>query len=261
MNKFLYIGILLSLAFFSCRKVIDLKLKDSEPQFVLKGEVNAGDSVHVVSITKSVSFNASNVFPGVTGANVILSDNIGNSETLTDLGNGKYTTVNFMAVPGRTYTLTVTAEGTTFVSVSTIPQTVPLTDVEFLPTSFFGDTGFILVPKFVDPFGVKNFYRFNFFNPDNEEEDAGFVISDDGFSDGQENQQPFFGSWTPQSGDTVVYRMWGIDENVFKYYFSFDQNTNGNSGAPANPVSNWSNNALGYFTAQNFQSIVVVAPN
>ncbi len=259
MKKILFVGFLCSIGLFSCRKVIDLELKDSEPQFVLKGEVNAGDSVHTLLITKSVAFDQANVFPGVVGATVVLTDNLGNTETLVDMGNGEYKTTNFPAINGRSYTFTVTSEGKTFESTSTIPGLVTLTDLDFLPSNFFGDTGFIIIPKFLDPAGVKNSYLFYFYNASSPEDNSGFIISNDDFADGKLNQQPFFGNWSPKLGDTVVYNMWGIDEDVYKYYFSFEQNTSGNSGAPANPVSNWSNNALGYFTAQSPQTFVKVA--
>ena len=260
MRKVLFIALLVSLGTVSCRKVIDLELKDSDPQIVLKGEVNDGEIVHTLSITKSVAFNQDNVFPGVVGASVVLTDNVGNSETLVDLGNGNYETVNLLAVAGRTYTFTVIAEGETYIASSTIPGIVPLIGLAFLPTSFFGDTGVIIVPKFLDPVGIKNSYLFYFYNPSNPEENSDFIISNDDFADGQLNQQPFFGNWTPKSGDSVVYLMWGIDTPVYEYYYSFDINTSGNSGAPANPVSNWSNNALGYFTAQNLQTYSALVP-
>ena len=258
MKKILFVGLFGSIGLFSCRKVIDLKLKDSEPQYVLKGEVNAGDSIHTLSITKSVAFDQANEFPGVTGAIVVLTDNLGNTETLVSVGDGNYETSNFMAVHGRSYTFSVSVDGKTFESTSTIPGLVTLTDLEFVPSNFFGDTGYIVTPKFLDPAGVKNSYLFYFFNASNPADNSGFIISNDDFSDGKVNQQPFFGDWSPKLGDTLVYKMWGIDENVYKYYFSFDQNTSGNSGAPANPVSNWSNNALGYFTAQSPQTFVKV---
>lgn len=260
MKKLIIFSFLFSLTLFSCRKVIDLELKDSEPQYVIKGVVSAGDSVHTVRITQSVAFDQSNVFPDVTGAVVVLKDNLGNTETLTDLGNGNYATVNFPAVAGRIYTLTVTVAGKNFEAVSTIPGDVTLLDLDFLPSNFFGDTGNIIVPKFNDPGGVRNYYLFNFYNLNDPLESSGNIISSDDFSDGQLNQQPFFGAYSPDSGDSVVYQMWGIDEKIYKYYFSFDQNTNGNSGAPANPVTNWNNGALGYFSAQNPSVLMKVAP-
>jgi hypothetical protein len=258
MKKIIVITSIIALALASCRKVIDLKLNNSEAQYVLKGEVNEGEIVHTLTITKTVAFDEDNVFPGVSGANVVLSDDQGNSETLVDLGNGNYETVNFLGVEGRIYTFSVTVDGKSFESKSTIPVIVPLTGLEFIPVSFFGQTGYAIVPKFLDQAGVKNSYLFYYYKKDSVDVNSGYIISNDDFADGKLNEQPFFGDYGPSLGDTVIYKMWGIDENVYKYYFSFDQNTSGNSGAPANPVSNWTNNALGYFTAQNFQSLEVV---
>ncbi len=260
MRKYLYIVIALTFAAVSCTKVIDLDLKESGAQIVLRADVTEGEMVHTLSITKSVGFDEDNVFPGVVGANVTLSDDQGNVTTLVDVGGGNYETTNYLAEAGRTYTYTVIAEGQTYESSCKIADIVPLTDVAFLPSNFFGDTGFIMVPKFVDPAGIKNSYLFYFYNANDPEENSDFIISNDDFADGQLNEQPFFGDYTPQAGDTVNYQMYGIDEAVYTYFFSFEQNTSGNSGAPANPVSNWSNNALGYFSAHNFQEIQVIAP-
>ncbi|MDB0063157.1 DUF4249 domain-containing protein [Crocinitomicaceae bacterium] len=260
MNKVLILTALFLIGTVSCTKVIDLELKESDSQIVLKGEVNSGELIHSLSITKSIAFNQDNVFPGLTGATVTLTDNQGNSETLVDLGDGNYKTVNFLAAAGRTYTFNVVAEGETFVSSSTIPALVPLLGIDFIPSSFFGSTGNIIVPKFLDPAGIKNSYIFYYYNADSLDQNSGYIFANDNFADGQLNQQPFFGNWSPESGDSVIYEMYGIDTPVFVYYFSFEQNTSGNSGAPANPVSNWSNNALGYFTAQNFQSFSALVP-
>ncbi len=52
MKNILFILLAAAVTLVSCRKVIDLDLKETDPQFVLKGEVNAGDSVHTLNITK-----------------------------------------------------------------------------------------------------------------------------------------------------------------------------------------------------------------
>jgi hypothetical protein len=50
--------------------------------------------------------------------------------------------------------------------------------------------------------------------------------------------------------DTVQMELDAIDRPVYDYFYTLNQSTlNGQSAAPANPVSNFSNNALGYFCA------------
>jgi|TARA_R110000737_G_scaffold225069_1_gene239904 hypothetical protein len=261
MNKNILLFAIFALIFTSCQKVIDLKLKSSETKYVLKGEVVAGDSTHYLSITTTIPFDQPNAFPGVSGAIVTLSDDLGNSTAMVDAGQGDYFAYNFLAVEGRTYTMTVVIEGETIESTCTMPFTVPLFGAVALPSSFFGLEGNLIVPGFQDPAEYVNYYRFRYFEKDSMDiNDSGDIISDDGVSNGQINQQPFIGGYFPLSGDTVIYRMYGIPESVYTFYFSKQTNTNSGSGSPANPISNWSGDVLGYFTAHNVQEIELVIP-
>lgn len=252
--------VLFAILFTSCEKVIDLKLTSSETKYVLKGEVLAGDSTHYLSITTTVPFDESNSFPGVSTANVMLTDNLGNSTIMSNVGGGNYRAQNYLAYEGRTYTIKVIIGDKTIESSCLIPYTVSLLGAVAFPSSFFGLQGNLIVPGFQDPIEYKNFYKFRFFEKDSLENDSGDIIADDVISNGQINTQPFIGNYFPISGDTVIYRMYGIDESVHTFFFSKQTNTNSGSGSPANPISNWSGDVLGYFTAHNLQQIQLVIP-
>ncbi len=260
MYKILIISFLFSFALGSCTKVIDLDLNSSETKYVLKGEVISGDSTHHLSITTTIPFDEPNVFPGISDAVVTLSDDFGNSAAMLHIGNGVYEAQNFLAFDGRTYTMTAEIGDKTFSSTVTIPYVVPLLGATIIESSFFGQTGNLIVPTFQDPAQYTNYYKFRYYEKDSLDNDSGEILSDDEFSNGQFNQQPFIGNYLPASGDTVVYKMWGIAQSVYKFLYSKDVNTSPNSGAPANPVSNWSGDALGYFTAHNLQQIQIVIP-
>lgn len=248
---------------FSCTKEIDLKLKNTEPQYVITGVVQAGDSVHYVSITQTVDFDQSNEFPKVSGAEVILSDGVGNSVALGEVSPGIYATVNFMAFEERTYTLSVKHDGKSFEAICAMPKLVPLDDVELLPNNFFGQKGFIMVPKYTDPADKINFYAFEYESQmvdEEKERRSSLILRDDEITNGNTNEQPLFEGFSLGFGDTVLLTMYGIAEPIYTFYFSKEQNTNPNSGAPANPVSNWSNGALGYFSARTIQKKLVIVP-
>jgi hypothetical protein len=259
MTKYLIL-LVATLAFVSCRKEIDLKLKSSEPQYVMKGLVEAGDSVHYVEITKTVAFDQLNEFPTVSGAVVTLKDNLGNSEVLLETTPGRYETLNFMAFEERSYTMEISHDGNNFVASCAIPKKVPLQGVDFIPNQFFGAEGLLVVPKYQDPTDAKNFYIFNYRDVNDVKRKTGTILREDGNTNGQVNQQPLFEGFSLQPGDTISFKMYGIAETTYVYYFSKAQNTNPNSGAPANPVTNWNNDALGYFMARNQQSLEFIIP-
>ncbi|MCT4562348.1 MAG: DUF4249 domain-containing protein [Crocinitomicaceae bacterium] len=244
----------------ACQKEIDLQLKDADPQYVIRAEVLANDSVHTVVVTKSVRFDQSNEFPTVSGAEIVLSDNFGNSTTLLEVAPGEYKTVDFKAFEGREYTVVVKHEGNTFTAKCPMPFQVQLDSLAYIPNEFFGETGFLIVPLYQDPADVTNFYSFKYRNFHFPELETGLILRDDEVTNGQVSQQPLFEGFTVDSGDTIVLEMANISNVMYKYYFSKEANLNPNSGAPANPVTNWDNNALGYFTARTLSRSTVIIP-
>ncbi len=268
-TNYLFVSIFAIVAvgiFSSCTKVITLDLKNSDPLYVVEGEVNKGELIHSVNITKSVKFSEVNNFPAVSGALVVLSDNAGNSEVLSEVSPGKYSSSSILGVEGRAYTLSVKIEGKEFVATSTVPQQVNLDYLYFLEGGFGGAGEKVPVPIRQDPAGISNFYRFNMsvsrFEENNGwENDSTILIQDDAFSDGLISQQPLFGSlgfFMPN--DTCKLTMMCVDKNVYKYFYSLSLNSPNGAATPANPVSNFSGGCLGYFTAQTKQTVTVIVP-
>lgn len=268
MKKLLYL-LTFSLLLFSCQKVIDLKLDDKSGNYVIEGIVNKGDSVHIVKISKSVAFSTNNVFPAVTGAIVTLTDNNGNTTTLTDNGDGTYQTTNYKVTEGTSYTLTVIIDGKTYTASSTMPNQVNLDGIQFIPDSF-ADSAKTPIPLKLDPAGIPNYYMFDFYlkrlNPKKDWQkgwvrDSSILITDDTYSDGIVSLQPLFVSQRNiMPGDSIRLSMMCIDKNIYKYFFTLFQNGPGGAATPANPVTNFSGGCLGYFTAQTKQTILVEVP-
>ncbi|STC94109.1 DUF4249 domain-containing protein [Chryseobacterium carnipullorum] len=98
----------------------------------------------------------------MTGAQVVLSDNTGQTETLQYVGDGKYKTTNFTGVTGRTYTLKIQAEGKQYTAQSSMPEVV---NFGWTYTGFFTFGERLLIPFFLfftDPIALGNRYLFNF---------------------------------------------------------------------------------------------------
>lgn len=240
----------------SCEKVIDVDLNSEDPQVVIEANFTAGETTHRVSVTQTLNFDQEAPYPAINNATVTVTDNLGNSQVLTFVGNGIYETTAYPVIEGRTYTLTVIAGGESYVASSTVPGLVEIDTltVQYFP---FGPDGFnSLIPIRTDPAGVSNYYQFDLYR--NGDRVSGIYLQDDQFTDGIVVEQPIFDNdGEYESGDTALVEMYGIDRPVYDYFFALLQNE---TATPANPTSNFSGGCLGYFSARSKHTATVIIP-
>ncbi|WP_267406501.1 MULTISPECIES: DUF4249 domain-containing protein [unclassified Chryseobacterium] len=242
----------------SCEKEIDLDLKDQSGQIVIEGNVTDQAGPYFVKITKSVAFTEANQYPVIADAEVILSDNSGQTETLQYVGNGTYQTSTFVGQPGNIYTLKITAEGQQYTAQSTMPDAVDFEDLEQDSFAVGGETSYTLLPVFTDPPALGNRYLFSYTVNNNPKKF--FSEFSDNVNNGMPNQRPLILPNDDEEvddikvvvGDTIHVEMQCIDQSVYTYYSALLQLSGGGPGGgvtPTNPPSNISNGALGYFSA------------
>jgi hypothetical protein len=251
-------GMLVAVA--ACKKVVSVELRDAPSQLVIEGEVTNGGTPQV-KISRSVPFSASNSYPPVSGAVVMVTDsNNGLVAVLKETEAGMYTTKMYSGVSGHAYRMSVTVGGQTYAARSVMPRQVSLDSVTFaMNTDINNHKDINAVVNFQDPPGEVNYYQF-------AESKGGRLIPDvfvfeDRLSDGRYIEQPLFNDSTYlQRGDQLMVTMNCVDRNVYQYFYSLSGVT-GNNGfqtaTPANPVSNISNGALGYFSAHTTQRVIV----
>lgn len=239
----------------SCTKVINVNLNSAAPEIVIEGNVNDGPGPYQVKLTQTVNFSDPNFFPPVTGATVQITDvTAGYTDSLTEGVPGTYTTNNLLrGVPGHQYQLYVLSNGQTYTASSTMPLPVTLDSVSFYSSSIFGETRTNAVVNYQDPAGIANYYTYTEYVNDRQI-DRTFVFSDR-LSDGKYVHVQLFNDSTINPGDKVKVEMHCVDNPVWQYFNTLGQAKGNNSQSitPANPVSNISNNALGYFSAQTIQ--------
>lgn len=262
MKNLLYLLILVGLV--ACRKEISIDLNDSDVKLVIQAEIN-NQNQSWVKLNKTLNFSASNNFPTVNNATVTIADNAGNSIVLTHSSAGVYESNNLAGLAGRTYTLTVQAEGKTYTAQSIMPALVNLDTAVFISGQFgppTADTSFTVLPIFLDPATFGNSYRF--VQTLNGEKDPAFLVANDNIDNGGYNQRPIFSfDFLPKRGDTLILEMQCIDKAVYDYYNSLNQAAGegpGGGATPANPVSNLQGGALGYFSAYSSQTKTYVVP-
>jgi hypothetical protein len=219
-----------------------------------------------VSITSTVNFSDSNVFPGISGASVIISNQFGLRDSLTESSPGIYTSHPYwVGQPGYLYTLDVQLEGKPYQAVSIMPLPVPLDSVGFFFDNNRGKNTIIEpIPYFQDPPGIKNYYQFT--QAINGHPVNKIFIFSDQFSDGKYIHEPLFDDTTytrMKPGDIVDLSMFCIDSASYGYLNTLQQVT-GNTGfqsvTPANPNTNLSGGALGYFSAHTSETKTTSVP-
>ncbi len=258
--------IAISALLFSCQKVIDVDLNSTNPKTVIEANYTAEDSTVRVKITLTSNYFDNNPSPVIDGATVIVTDATGTPQTLNPLGNGEYELSSYVPVFNSTYTLTTTISGTTYTAKSTLPSPTPLKPINYEYVSgFFGNNGgYVCYLNYNDPVDTTNFFIAVLSENGGERGQVNEItLTDDRLTDGNSISRPLFGPNNLfQLGDTIEIELRAIDENIFNYYVELQSIAGGNGGqsaAPANPESNWDNDALGYFNAySNSRESVII---
>ena len=261
MKKYKYLPIFvllvgLSIFFSSCEKVIEIDLNSKEPQIFIEGNITNLQGPYTVIITQTVNFNDVNNFPPVSGATVTISDNIGNSETLTETSSGVYVTSTIQGVCNRNYTLKVLSNDKEYIATSYMHAPVNIDTLTIVTETTHNGSKKTISVGFTDPEGISNYYRF--IKTINNISQTTIYVEDDLLQDGNAISHPLLSKYQDETsikyGDDVVISLQVIDKDVYDYFRTLSQLSGGSglinqSTSPANPISNFNNGALGYFNA------------
>lgn len=252
--------ICLSVLTMGCQKVINIDLNSASPTIVIVGNINDQPGPYTVTLSQTVNFSDPNSFPPVSGASVTITDNTGIQDTLVETSPGTYKTRKTIGASGRTYTLNVVSKGQTYTASSTMPQVVPFDTLRVIRQVFFKDTAIFPQAGFQDPATGSNYYRFIVTRNDSLSPHI-FVLSDE-YSSGLYISYPLRSDTSLAYGDSVKVEMQCIDKGTYQYLSTFYvASGSAVNVTPANPVSSFSNNALGYFSAHTSRYKSVKVPN
>ena len=252
---------LISLFTLSCTKVISLKLGNDSGKLVIEGNITDVAGPQYVKLSRNVPFTGPNVYPPVTGAAVMISDDKGNTFPFTEGPAGTYSTSSVTGLSGAAYKMTVGVNGTIYTASSVMPAAVALDTLTTKANDFnHGKNRREITVHLQDPAHVANQYRFLMFVNGAQVNDT-FAYNDD-FFDGRdlsidlvETDVDIF------PGDTVRVEMQCIDKPVYTYWFALMQQSVNNPGggvAPSNPPSNIVPACLGYFSAHTTQTKTII---
>jgi len=250
---------IITILFTSCEKTVDLKYKSNSSKIIIEGNINNDPGPYFIKITKSISLTNTGSYPTIDNAIVTISDNAGNNETLIAQGNGLYRTSTLTGVSGRTYTLTVNAEGQSYAAQSTMPHQVRFDSVKAEKTTFGGDVEYNIIPVYTDPVAKGNNYRFELII-NNKLLRKQFLQNDDvtnGITNTERLEEIDDYDLEPKPGDSLSIKMQCIDAKVYLYYKTLaliGDDGPGGGTTPNNPPNNFTNGALGIFSAHTTQT-------
>jgi hypothetical protein len=240
--------------FSACTKTIVIDIKDVDKKLVVDAEIGNHATECVVKLSKSISYANDNTFPGFSGATVTISDQLGNTFQLPEAANGIYKNDTVVGVPGNTYSLKIIAEGKTYTSICKMPMPITIDSIDNSIEKIFGKDIKVVRAFYNDDGTVANYYRY--FKTINGARKGQSEVNDDVFQSGI-TAAIRLGSQGPTGEDSISFvignlfgvTLQNVDKAVYTYFNSKAQNTNGQSGAPANPETNIVGGALGYFNA------------
>lgn len=235
----------------SCRKVIEIDLKGSDSQIVIEGNITNEAGPYKVKITKTVNLNASNSFPAITNAKVIIRDNTGIIDTLSQPIPGEYQTSKTIGKPGNTYNLTVLIDGKSYNSMAKMPSFIPIDSMYLADNPFDVGSKLKTVPVTIltDKAGESNYFRIvEYWN--NKKSIIINVLDDKFLADGQKVEIPNYGNTDERFvNDSVKVEIQCLDKAMYEYYLSIPIS---GGPVPANPNSNISGGCFGYFSVHAF---------
>lgn len=263
--KILFISIAALVA--SCEDVIEVDLDSIDPKLVIEGSITDANNNCEIRLSMTSDYFSSDSIPMVTGASVLVSDFQGNVYQFEEMSPGLYLSDDLRGIENAEYQLEVNSEGKEYTAYVKMPQKVEIGGLSQIETPEYMEFtgGYLVNTHLFDPEGSKDFYRIKVYRIHDPNKGINILnVFDDAFVDGKEivmqwDKEQFF----PQ--DTVIVELQSLDESTYTYYANLlslaESGFIGNAN-PANPETNISNDALGYFGAYTVsRDTIVISSN
>ena len=267
---------ILAIFFSSCEDVIDVKLNEENLNLLAVEAYITTLDEPTVFVYRTLKVNLDEDYPGVSGAEVVISDDATPSKQITlveDASRKGFYQVpqngSFLGVAGREYTLTIKTQETTLIAKDKLNAVEPIDSIQVVP-SMRGGKRFLGVFTYgLEPEGIGNYYKWDVYINDTLLHEANLMaIASDEFVDGNyitglEVYTDFHDLTKPEDRklklkNTVYVKHTSISQFAYNFYFQmFNQSGTGSlfSVPPANIKSNFTSSdgklVLGIFAARD----------
>ena len=264
MKSYLIIIPMLSLLTTACTEVIDIEVEDADKRLVIEATLTNTLLNNQVVLSQSAALYEAGTYTRISHAEVQIIDEQGQPTLFSESEPGVYTSPGFMGVPNQQYTLQVSHKSESYLGVSRLynPVTIDSVSLDFRAATPVLEAGYVPTVYFSSDRAREDTYlrfllfvngeplnQYDLYNGNQPRGEAGSIIL-------------FRSSFS--SGDTLTILAASIDQAVYNYYYQLAELTGNGMGpaaaAPANPTTNLSNDALGYFGALGISSKEVIIP-
>lgn len=267
---FLFVSIVLLVG---CQEEIDIKLKSSDYKTVIEAKYSSLAQGIIVTITKNATYFGNDSLKAITGATIKLT--IGDTSiSLQPIGNGLYASQISPKYLNKTYTLNVQADGQNYQAVSTMPAKVKIDSI-----SVEQSTGIMARASGMSKDSTYN-YTVNVYMKDPSGPNYYKIIlykNGERITEDPESSEQIFDDALLKSNTTIkmplivklkgneiiTAELMSIDKASYDYYVSLLTTimaAGGSFSVPENPITNFNNDALGYFSAYSSDTASAKAP-
>lgn len=249
---------------FSCTEKIDIELDSTYERIVIEGYLTDEYKPHQVKITKSADYFSNKPADPITGADVVISDGTLNFN-LTETEPGIYQTDPIIGMPGKTYSLDINIDGTTYTASSYMYSCPPIDSIGF--RKHREDSEFTAIGIYAqEPGDEINHYAWKAYRNDTLVTDTlrEVYFSDDVFINGSYINGVDVQFIEAGFNDTITLEMLSITKDYYDYILKVMLETDWNGGPfdgpPANFYGNISNDALGFFAVYSIERKTAIIP-
>ncbi|HBL77843.1 MAG: hypothetical protein A2W90_01950 [Bacteroidetes bacterium GWF2_42_66] len=245
--------LIIALSFASCERVIDINLNEANPKIVIEANIHNNNSDCLVKITRTGNYFLPYTPEKVSKAVISLTNQL-TEYSFSEIEEGVYRINKIGKLIPTSYSLSVNVDGELYEAVSKMPTPVRLNylNFEYVEETYLQDAGYRVNFSLTDPKDEENHYRVRYsVNGELQNDGNDYYLITDELFNGNSVQMQLYGKRFDK-GDKVTVELMSIDKNAYDYFNTLldviAQSTI-ESTAPANPKSNFSNGALGYFSA------------
>lgn len=254
-----------------CEDIIVVDLNTTDPRTVIEATISDDNSPSRVTLTKSTDFYNPGIYPAISGAEILVNDSEGNSYSFVEIADGVYENNTIISKSNVEYSIEVKAEGEIYNAISMVPNKLILDSLSLeestnRPNNNEDIDRFFLHLYFQDQLEIKDYGRIKLYS--NGVQLSGFTLYNDKFTDGNYIDLRVRISTESDNitlGDLITVEFMSIDNAAYDFYLTANGvNASGSSqggggpsstsAAPSNPISNWDNKALGFFSAYTVSS-------